>query len=673
MPINKSFFQRIPFIRITSLFLIGILINHFLQIDFYWLGIILVLLLSILIFLWHNIHYSRVKIHNLLISLCILLSGIFYPNKAIENKNSTIDKKDYFLAEICQKPLVKAKTYQSILWIQSKALPKSQKVIAYFSKENFDTTLVPGDQLIILVKPQQIRNMGNPFELDYKTMMYNKGIDFSVYLTPGTYRKTGIKIHRLIYWAEQARDKLLVLLQATKIEKEERSVVSALTLGYRAELDPETLDYFVNTGTIHVLSVSGLHVALIFFILSFLFTGINKGKFGSILYPTFMILFLWIYTYITGFCPCVQRSAVMFTFVIIGNILRRPVNIYNSLTASILVLILIDPNVLFDIGFQLSYLAVFGIVLLQPPLENLVQLKNKSLKWIWTMLTISLAAQFITFPLSILYFNQFPNLFWLSNYFIIPGTTLLIWLTFGFFVFTPIHFISNLLAQMIQFVTHLMLAILKWMSELPYAVSEGIVFSPVQTLIIYGLFAAFIIYAFSKNKTWLFVGLTFVIFYQGSILWTKSTLFNQKTIYVYNSNNSLIQCINGRDTYVIKNSKYPMTAQEINMIQNACNHLELEKPKFLELMTMNELDIPDLKISDQTISFLNCRINLTDQLKFKIQGSDLSRFKTQNPELVQKEITNASFQSNNSYLNGEQTYTIDFKTKYKEPVILSLN
>ena len=386
-----------------------------------------------------------------------------------------------------------------------------------------------------------------------------------------------------------------------------------------------------------------------------------------------MILFLWIYTYITGFCPCVQRSAVMFTFVIIGNMLRRPVNIYNSLTASVLVLILIDPNVLFDIGFQLSYLAVFGIVLLQPPLENLVQLKNKSLKWIWTMFTISLAAQFITFPLSILYFNQFPNLFWLSNYFIIPGATLLIWLTFGFFVFTPIHFISNLLAQILQFVTHLMLAILKWMSELPHAVNEGIVFSPVQTLIIYSLFAAFIIYGFSKNKTWLYVGLTFVIFYQGSIFWTKSNLFNQKAVYVYNSKNSLIQCVNGRDTYVIKNGKYPITSQEINMIQIACNHLELEKPQFLELTTMKDLDTTDLKISDQTIRFLNCRINFTDQLKFKVLGSDLSGFKTQNPILALKEITNPTFQSHNSNSNGEQAFTINFKTKYKEPVILTLN
>ena len=673
MAVTKSFFQRIPFIRISSLFLMGILINHYLQIDFQWVGILLTLLISVLILLWHNSHFWGIKTQNLLISLCIFLSGLFYPNKVIEKYLPAFDQKDYFIAEICQKPLAKAKTYQSILWIKSRSLPNPEKVIVYFSKENFDTTLKPGDQLILLAKPQQIKNMGNPFELDYRQMMQNKGIYYSVYLTPGTYRKTGIKINRLIYWAEQVRDKLVVLLAATKIEKEERSVVSALTLGYRAEFDPETLDYFVNTGTIHVLSVSGLHVALIFFIISFFFSGINKGKYGAVIYPAFMILFLWIYAFITGFSPCVQRSTVMFTFVIIGNILRRPINIYNSLSASALVLILLDPNVLFDIGFQLSYLAVFGIVMLQPPMEKLLQIKNKILKWLWTMLTVSIAAQLITLPLSIFYFNQFPNLFWLGNYFVIPGTTLLVWLTFGFFVLSPIPAISNFLAQIIQFTTNMMLAILKWISELPHAVCEGIIFSPIQTWILYGLMVAFVIYGFSKNKIWLFGGLMILITFQISTLWSKAELFNQKAIYVYNSKSHLIQCINGRDTYVVKNGKYTVTEREINMIQNVCNHLKLEKPRFVDLTTINDLDTRDLKISGQTIRFLNCRINFTDQLNFTVQGLDLLRFKTSNPELSQKEIINATLPSNNLYLNGRQTFSVDFTTKFKETVFLSLN
>lgn len=637
------------------------------------MGIVVTILLSILIFLWHNNNFSAVKAQNYLLSVSILLSGVFYPKKVVEKHLQTFDKKDYYLAEVCQKPAEKAKTYQTILLIQSRLLPKPEKVIAYFSKESFDTTLNTGDQLILLAKPQEIKNMGNPFEFDYRSMMHRKGIYYSLYLTPEAYHKTGTKIKRIKYLAEKVRDKLIALLSATKIEKEERSVISALTLGYRTELDPETMDYFVNTGTIHVLSVSGLHVALIFFILSFLLSGINKGKVGTLIYPAIMILFLWIYAFITGFSPSVQRSTVMFTFVIVGSILRRPVNIYNSLSASALVLILLDPNVLFDIGFQLSYLAVFGIVLLQPPMSEMIQVKNKILKWLWIMFTVSIAAQLITFPLSILYFNQFPNLFWLSNYFVIPGTTILIWLSFGFFVLYPIPAIANLLAQIIQFITHLMLGLLKWMSELPYAVSEGILYSQVQTWIIYGLITAFVIYGFTKNKTWLFGGLVLLITFQINALWTKSDLFNQKTVYVYNSKSTLIQFINGRGSYVLSISKYPVSEQELNMIQNVCNHLKIEKPIFINRETMNNFESSDLKINDQTINFLNCRIDMADKLKFNIQSPDLANFRMNNPELTNKDITNTILPGVNLSLKKNQVYSIDFVSKFKEVVCLSLN
>ncbi|MBW8333094.1 MAG: competence protein ComEC family protein [Prolixibacteraceae bacterium] len=673
MPVTRSFFQRIPFIRIASLFLIGVLINHYLNFDLQWMGIVVTILLSILIFLWHNSNFSAVKTQNYLLSLCILISGVFYPKRVTEKHSLKFDQKDYYLAEICQKPAEKARTYQTILRIQSRLLPKPEKVIAYFSKESFDTTLVTGDQIVLLARPQEIKNMGNPFEFDYRKMMSNKGIYYSLYLTPEAYHKTGIKINRIKYLAEKVRDKLIALLSATKIEKEERSVISALTLGYRTELDPETMDYFVNTGTIHVLSVSGLHVALIFFILSFLLSGINKGKVGTLIYPAIMILFLWIYSFITGFSPSVQRSTVMFTFVIIGSTLRRPVNIYNSLSASALVLILLDTNVLFDIGFQLSYLAVFGIVLLQPPMAELIQLKNKILKWLWTMFTVSIAAQLITFPLSILYFNQFPNLFWLSNYFVIPGTTILIWLSFGFFVLYPIPAIANILAELIQFITDLMLRLLKWMSELPYAVSEGILYSQVQTWILYGLIAAFVIYGFTKNKTWLFGGLVLLITFQINALWTKSDLFNQKTVYVYNSKNTLIHLINNRSNYVLSYGQNSITDQEMNMIQNVCNHLKIEKPKFIKPVTMNKFESSDLKINDQTINFLNCRIDMTDKLKFNIQSPDLVNFRINNPELASIKITNTILPGENLSLKKSQLYSIEVVSKFKEVVCLNLN
>ncbi|HZL08401.1 MAG TPA: ComEC/Rec2 family competence protein [Prolixibacteraceae bacterium] len=662
MPVARSFFQKIPFIRITSLFMTGILLNHYLNFEPHWIAFVLTILISALIFLWHTSNYAAVQIQNLLISIGIVFAGVFYPGKPHENQQSDFNRKEYYLAEVCQKPAEKAKTFQSILQIQNKSLAKPEKVIAYFSKDQFDSTLSTGDQLVILAKPQKIRNKGNPFEFDYQSMMRKKEISYTVFLTEGTYLKTGHSVNRIIYQAELIRDKLLSKLSVTKIEKEEGSVVAALTLGYRAELDPETTDYFASTGAMHVLAVSGLHVGLIYFILGFLLSGIKKVKIGAFLFPALMIILLWSYALITGFSPSVQRATVMLTFVIFGNILRRSVNIYNSLTASALVLILNNPDVLFEVGFQLSFLAVFGIVLIQPKLAGLIEVKNKLLKSLWALLTVSIAAQLATFPLGLFYFNQFPNFFWLSNFFVIPGATLIIWLTFGFFIFSPFPFIPDLIAQLIQWTTSLMLWTLKVISELPHAVSEGIVINPIQLWVIFGILGSILIYVFSKRKQWLFFSLILLITLQSSVFVLNWRLLNQKAIYVYNSRNTFIHLINGRTNYLITNGQDTITGYELNMIQEVQNHLKLDKPLVIDKKSVHEFSSDKLTIKNNEMNFLNCHLKFINQ--FNNSPSDVLSLTVYEPSQTGKEYTTTTIATDITYFSKDKSsVVIDFNTK----------
>lgn len=673
MPPVKSFFQRIPFIRITSLFFSGILVRFYIQVNFWWIAIPLLLMILFLLAFWNNKHFPGVKIQNIIVSAAIFLSGACYTSPTQSNQLPFGEQKEYYLAEVCQKPAEKANTYQSILRIQSNEKSKAQKVIAYFSKEEFDSSIIAGNQLILFARPQPIKNTGNPFELDYETMMQNKGIFASLYLSPGTYHKTGRQINRFIYRAEHVRDKLVDLLKATKIGQDERAVISALTLGYRSEVDQETMNYFADTGTIHVLSVSGLHVALIFIILNFFFSPVNTGTYGKFIHGILILSCLWSYAFITGFSPTVQRSAVMFSFVIIGNILRRPVNIYNSLFASALVLVLLDPLVLFDIGFQLSYLAVFGIVLIQPPLENMLSVKNKFLKWAWTLFTVSIAAQLITFPLSVYYFEQFPTLFWLSSFVAIPATTLIIWLTIGFFILSPLSMLSDLLAGLIQSITHLLLMILKWMSSWPHAVMEGIIYNQFQTLLMYAFIATFVVYAFSKRKRWLYYGMVLLILFQISMLWTKYSMFNQKILYVYQTKGGLIHCINGRNSYIIKNNDAPFTGNDIYMIRNVCDHLKLEKPSFVNTLNKGELATGDLVVNSKRLCFLSCRIDYTDRLNFYVQGKDLNRFKMINPSLLKKAASQPLRYSSPLNLSDKEAFCIIFTSANKEGIRIYMN
>jgi competence protein ComEC len=661
MPTARSFFQKIPFIRITSLFLIGILINHYFLLETRMIGSILAVLISTLILFWHNSNFVSIQIQNALLSASIVLLGIFYPNQSTEKRDLDFSRKDYYLAEVGQKPGEKAKTFQTTLLIQNEKLTAPEKVVAYFSKVGFDSTITTGDQLIILAKPQKIKNAGNPFEFDYQSLMHQRNIWYSVYLTNGTYLKTSRQTVNMGNWAEKVRDRLVAMLAEALPDKEERSVVSALTLGYRTEIDQDTLDYFASTGAMHVLSVSGLHVALIFMILGFLLSFLKRGKIGPIVFSVVMICFLWIYAFISGFSPPVQRSTVMFTFVIIGNGIRRPVNIYNSLTASALFLILLSPNVLFDVGFQLSYLAIFGIVLIQPALNNIFELTNPILKWTWSLFTVSVAAQLMTFPLGFFYFNQFPNLFWLSNFVVVPITTFIMWFGIAFFIFSPFHGLSMFVGLIIQKLTYIMLAALKAMDAQPIAVTKGIVLTTGQTWMLYGVIAVILIFTFSKKKQWLFYGLFLIIALQCSVLSTNFKLLNQKYIFVYNTRNTMINLINGRSNYLVTTgSEIPET--DLKMTRKVMAHLKLNDPVILYKNKTGNFQSDDLIMKGSSLHFLNYSINFSKQSKY--QNSDILSLRAQDK--------NINISTGYSYSKENQAFPINFYTKSDGAYLLQL-
>jgi competence protein ComEC len=625
---GRNIFQRIPFIRIFSLFIPGIVVGFFYHPATCLLPLILTVLLVVQLILWFSSKFVSLKIQNFLLPVILFLLGVFYANVNIRPERNNIDRKSYFWGKICQKPAEKARTYQTLLLLQNDELAFSEKVIAYFDKKNFDSTLTTGDRLIVIARLQPINNQGNPYEFNYQSMVHRRGIWYSVYLSRSCYLRIGKPVVDLSNWAEKFRDHLVEKLADVLHDKEERSVVSALTLGYRTELDQETLDYFASTGAMHVLSVSGLHVALLYMILGFLLGFLKRNKAGRTLFPIIMIFFLWFYAFISGFSPPVQRATVMFTFVIVGNELRRPVNIYNSLTASALLLILLDPNVVFDVGFQLSYLAIFGIVLIQPALFNLFELKNKILKWLWALFTVSIAAQLVTFPLGVYYFNQFPNFFWLSNFVVVPVTTVIMWATIVFFIVSPIQVLAGWTGLIIQKLTWVMLTSLKMLDAHPWAVTRGLVFSAAQLVFVFGIIFSLVIFFSEKRKTWLFAALIFSVLFWSETLFEKYKLLNKSYLLVYNSKSTIIHLINGRSNYVLVNDSLKESEQK--MIQKVVDHCRLNYPVVINRTKTRNAGFSDLHIDSKSIDFLNLRLEFAKTLKNNTDEFSVTYFPEQN-------------------------------------------
>ncbi len=343
-----------------------------------------------------------------------------------------------------------------------------------------------GDALIVPTILRDIDAPKNPGEFNYRQYMQYRNISQRISLNSTNWEKVPlhemISVRRMVF---RCRDRLIEILHRYIPEKSEQGVAGALLFGYKDGLEKQITEAYARTGTLHVLAVSGMHVAIIFWVVNMLLTPFRKlpgMKWGS---AFIIIAMIWFYSLLSGLAPSIVRASVMFTCIVIGRAIRHDMSIYNNLFASACMLLCYDPWFLFDAGFQLSYLAVLGIVLLQPLLVNTLSFDSWIGKQIWSLLTVSVAAQVATFPISLYYFHQFPNVFFLANLIIIPLTTLIMYsgiVLIAVSVFAPL---ASLMGFVIQKLIALADATAGWMQSIPFAVTENIGINGTEVALLY--------------------------------------------------------------------------------------------------------------------------------------------------------------------------------------------
>ena len=551
-------FQNIPFLRLTIALAIGIIIGDNLNIDQKLILAVLFFVLILLIIFNTKYKYSfstgfGLGIHFLFMILGILVTQTY-------NKKPLLPDKGVFIAVILETPQEKTNSYKSILQVEAvncsdSVIPAKELIISYFEKNDSSALLKPGNIILFNSIPQEISNYNNPYEFDYKKYLERKRIYRQVYLpvekwikTEQTRKTSGIR-------AEQIREELLQIYRSQPIDETEFEILSALTLGYKRELDPETKRIFSASGASHILAVSGLHVGIIFWVVSLIFGFLRNKKNGRFIFVLISVSILWFYAFITGLSPSVMRAATMFSIFVIGENINRKSNIYNSLAASAFFLLMINPNNLFDVGFQLSYAAVFGIVFLQPKLENLIRVKNKLIKFFWTLVTVSIAAQIATFPLTTYYFGQFPSYFWVTNIFVIPAVMILIPLGITLLLFSKIQLISNLIAFALNAIIKIIYFLLSFIDELPFAVME-ISVNKVQLIFVTTIMIFIFLYLKNKKIYLIKTMLVFMLLLALSTLIFDIMRLNSTEVIVYNTaKNQGIHLIHGKENYIITEGK----------------------------------------------------------------------------------------------------------------------
>lgn len=447
--------------------------------------------------------------------LTVLKSGKYDPLHFSTYAGSTIT----VLAKLDESSIEKEKTVKAVLAViavkQGKQwIPVTGRAMAYIRKDRQALDLKYGDELIFHGAFGKIAGRQNPGEFDYRRFLAFHSIYSQVSIGTNSWVPLHINAGNSLLRASYAlRDRLLELLGSMQVKDDEFAVGAALLLGYCDKLDAETLSDYAGTGALHVLSVSGLHVAIVYFVFNMLLFFLDKIKYGRIVKAVLLILLLWFYAALTGLSPSVLRAATMFSFIITAKAFSRHTNIYNTLAASAFVLLVINPYIIMEVGFQLSYLAVIGIVSLQPGIHSLLQPQGWLSGKIWSLCTVSLAAQISTFPLGLYYFHQFPNYFLVSGFIVIPLSTIIIYMGIALFLFSKIPFIAHYLAFVFRSCVWLMNASVRWIGRWPGALTDGISISFTEMLLLYTVLILLILYLFRPRfSCLLYAGAAAVLF-----------------------------------------------------------------------------------------------------------------------------------------------------------------
>jgi len=422
-------------------------------------------------------------------------------------------KEGSYIVEITQPPIRKAKTtFLKCAFLQNhKNNPTSGYIQVMLPTDSMSANFRYGDVIAFSGAPQLLDEPKNPFEFDYAQFQHFRNIYYRIYLSHEQIkllkRDTGNRLFANVY---ALREYFIKILYEHIPTLDERAVAGAILLGFRDDMSNDIVQAYASSGALHVMSVSGLHVGIIFLALQFLLAWMDKYPKLRIPKALILIMGMMLYAILTGLAPSVMRAVVMFSFFVVAKAIKRDANMFNILAVSCLCLLLYNPYLITEVGFKLSYLAVLGIVVLYPIIHKQWVVKNKILSFIWSVTSVSVAAQLATFPIGLYYFHQFPVWFIISNLIVIPISNIIIYIGMVLFAVGKIVWVSKWVGGLLYWLIFYLNKVIYFIEKLPGSLIERIHISQTEMYLLYILMGSLILlYYRPKSKNLLLALLVF--------------------------------------------------------------------------------------------------------------------------------------------------------------------
>jgi len=566
---NKA---EIPLMLLLLPFLAGIAIGIIFPCSgsISWLYIVFYVLLAGFVVL--NIAYRKFNIYKakwvggVLVNLGLLVSGVCCLESRREinfSDHFSKVKSDYLIVRVSNEPKQSDKMVRFTAVVeqtktQSTIRPVTGNLMISVRVDSASKTkFTYGDELLIPSNYTAVEPPLNPAEFNYKAYLAHQNIYQQSFLV--AYQAIIVKQNQgnvLLANALKVRRYLVEKLQANIRDTDALAVASTIILGYRADLRKEVQEAYSKTGTMHLLSVSGMHVGLIYLLVSFVLAFLPPQKYGKVIKAVLSILAIWCYALITGFSPAVCRASLMLSMFIVGFAFSRHINRLNLLAVSAFILLLYNPFLIADAGFQLSYLAVFGIIMLQPIIYRWTNFKSKLAKEVWAVCSVSISAQIILFPVSAFYFHDFPVFFLASNVFIIVPSLIIMYGGILFLALPHIPLVSTALAWLLEKTIILMTTTLSAIEHAPLGSIDKIWLNAIESALFYGLLICVFYVIVNKNKTALKLCFLFLALIAVSISINRYNSMNTSNITFFSlRKNSAVLLRNGARAVLVSDLK----------------------------------------------------------------------------------------------------------------------
>lgn len=617
-----NLWNALPLFRLIIPFVIGIIVSDFVY--FEKLLIVNFIALSFLIIVRKKrISYRYRWVFGVIAYFFFFGMGVWLnPNSLdLQKENFFIHQmsdENILLVEIIEEPSIKPNSYKTVADVLSvNEKPSCGKILLYLNKDLKNISY--GSRFMIVKRPQKVALPSNPYQFNYSSFLYHRNISHQMYLS-----KDDIMVlpdvggNRYIKKIISVRKNLLATIGASDMTEDGKVISSALLLGYKSEMNSDLKRSFSRSGVIHVLAVSGLHVGILYLLLNSVLGFMSRQTLLKGIKLMIILFSLWLYAFLTNLSPSVLRAATLFSFVAIGTALDRNTNIYNTLSASAFLLLIINPHYIYELGFQLSYLAVLGIVSIYPKIYSILSFKFFLWDKIWQLICVSLAAQLVTFPLVIYYFHQFPNYFLLSNLLVVPLIPIIIYSGIGFLLFKALPFLSEAFLSASNFLIELLVHSVRFIESLPNSSSDFLWINSFQVFLIYSIIAVLLFAIYHKKKIAVSLALVILIVLQVNFWQIKEERSNKSELIFYAiKNHTAFGLISGRERYFFMDTD--LLADSSKKSFNLYNHWALLGSDELKTLSLDtDLETSIIWKSGQHIQLANSRIIwLNDNFKQK--------------------------------------------------------